>query len=407
MKDVQLYQALLGIETPWKVAGVKLDTIAEEIEVEVTCRQKLWGCPECHKRMHVHTWAERRWRHLDSCQFKTFVRARVPRVKCPDHGTQMVQVPWAEARSRFTEMFERLAIDVMLECSINAARKFLRMSWDEADGIKQRAVTRGLARKPPSTPQKICIDEKSVGRGHDYVSLVVRVDQEGTAIDYIGEGRTEEALRPYWEGLDEKAIDGIECVAMDMWEPYLKSVRKHVSEADSKIVHDPFHLVAHMNKAVDAVRRKEINLLSNAKAKPLKGTRQMWLYGMENLPPKWASSMRAFKASTFKTARAWNHKEVFRSLYKCENLVQAQAYWKDWNLGAMRSKLEPVKKVARMIKERVDQVLNFFIHRHTNAHAEGMNSRIQAMIKKANGYRNRKRLFNDMFFHFGALNLYP
>ncbi|MFT5125043.1 MAG: transposase [Verrucomicrobiales bacterium] len=98
---------------------------------------------------------------------------------------------------------------------------------------------------------------------------------------------------------------------------------------------------------------------------------------------------------------------MFRGLYQCENPIQAHAYWKDWNLSAMKSKLEPVKKVARRIKERIDQVLTFFVHRHTNAHAESMNSRIQAMIKKANGYRNRERLCTDMFFHFGALNLHP
>jgi transposase len=280
-------------------------------------------------------------------------------------------------------MFERLAVDVMLECSINATRKILRISWEEADGIQQRAVKRGLARKPPSLPRKVCIDEKSVGQGHDYVSLVIRVDGQGPAIDYIASGRTEDALKPYWDGLSDEALQGIECVAMDLWEPFIKSVRTHVPDANSKIVHDPFHLVQHMNKAVDAVRRHEVNLLSSKDAKPLKGTRQMWLYGMENLPKKWASSLKAFKESKFKTTRAWHLKEMFRGLYQCENPIQAHAYWKDWNLSAMRSKLKPVKKVARMIKERIDQVLTFFVHRHTNAHAESMNSRIQAMIKKA------------------------
>ncbi|MFT5124129.1 MAG: transposase [Verrucomicrobiales bacterium] len=407
MKDVQLYQALLGVESPWKVADVQMDMTAKEIEIEVICTQKVWACPKCRTRMHVHSWNERRWRHLDTCQFKTFVRANVPRVECPEHGTQTVQVPWAEVRSRFTEMFERLAIDVMLECSINAAGKILRISWEEADGIKQRAVKRGLGRKPPSSPKKICIDEKSVGRGHDYVSLVIQVDEKGPSIDYIASGRTEEALKPYWEGLSDEALQGIECVAMDMWDPFVKSVRAHVPDADSKIVHDPFHLVQHMNKAVDAVRRHEVNLLPSKDSKPLKGTRQMWLYGIENLPKKWASNLKAFKDSKFKTARAWHLKEMFRGLYRCENLTQAHAYWKEWNLSAMKSKLEPVKKVARMIKERIDQVLTFFVHRHTNAHAESMNSRIQAMIKKANGYRNRERLCTDMFFHFGALNLHP
>ena len=108
-----------------------------------------------------------------------------------------------------------------------------------------------------------------------------------------------------------------------------------------------------------------------------------------------------------KTARAWRLKETLRAMYQCDTWAQAEAFFKDWYRDAMRSKLEPVKKVARMLKDHLVQVLNFFIHRITNAYAEGCNSTIQALIKRANGYRRRERLKRDLFFHMGGLDLYP
>ena len=147
MNDTKLYEQILGLQPPWSVQSVALKKAEGMIEIEVVCAETLWGCPECGQRMHRHDTERRRWRHLDSCQFKTIVVADVPRVKCPEHGTRMVNVPWAEARSRFTAWFERLAIDVLQECSTAAACEQLRISWEEADGIKQRAIDRGLLRR--------------------------------------------------------------------------------------------------------------------------------------------------------------------------------------------------------------------------------------------------------------------
>lgn len=408
MRDITLYENLLGLKPPWKVSGVDLDLAGKEVVVRVAVEEGvLWGCPVCTRRMHVHDWHERAWRHLDTCQFRTIIKARVPRVKCPEHGTTMVRVPWAEPNSRFTALFERLAIDLLRDCSIRAAARHLRLSWDECDHIKARAVARGLARKEEVASKAVCIDEKSVGRGHDYVTVVTKVTEAGPVLDFIGDGRDEHALDAFWAAQSPAGLEHIGCVCMDMWRPYIKSVAAHFPGGIGAIVHDPFHIIQHMNKAVDEVRRGELRVLSDEDAKALKGTRQMWLYGFERLPEKWNERMRAFKDSMFKTARAWRLKETLRALYQCADLAQARAFFDQWYRDAMRSKLGPVKKVARMLKSHLDQVLSFFIHRLTNAYSEGMNSIIQALIKRANGYRSRERLKRDLFFHLGALNLYP
>ncbi len=407
MKDTKMYEELLGLESPWRVREVDLRLEQGEVVIHVEPDRQRWGCAECGGRMHVHDYTTRRWRHLDTCQFKTIIEAKVPRVKCAEHGTTTVRVPWAEKRSRFTALFERLAIDMMHDCSIAAASKYLRLSWDETDHIKARAVERGLRRKGVVEATAICIDEKSVGRGHDYVTVVTKLTEAGPIVDFIGDGRDESVLDAFWQAHDESALKQIHCVSMDMWKPYINAVEANLPAGKDAISHDPFHLIKNMNEAVDKVRRNEVALLPDKEGKALKGTRYMWLYGFENLPEKWGQCIRDLKDSQMKTARAWRLKETLRAMYQCKTWAQAQAFLKDWNRDAMRSKLEPVKKVARMIKAHLTQVLNYFIHRVTNAYAEGFNSTIQALIKRGNGYRNRERLKRDLFFHLGGLDLYP
>lgn len=407
MKDTKLYEQLLGLEQPWRVKDVDLELEAGEVVVSVEANKQQWGCPECGKKISIHDYAKRGWRHPDSCQFKTIISACVPRIKCSEHGTITVKAPWAEKHGRFTALFERLALDVLRDCSAEAARKYLRVRWDEIDHIKQKAVDRGLRRKGTVKAKASCLDEKSGGKGHDYLAVVAKVTENGPTVEYIGDGRGETALDAFWAGHDEETLKQINCASMDMWKAYINSVDKNLPAGKAAITHDPFHIIQNMNKALDQVRRREVVLLSSEQAKPLKGTRFMWLYGFENLPEKWNDCLKALKNSQMQTARAWRLKEQLRAMYQCETYAQAEAFFKDWNRDAMRSKLEPVKTVARMLKAHLPQVLNYFISRVTNAYSEGMNSFIQALIKRANGYRNRMRLKRDLFVHLGGLDLYP
>jgi len=140
MNDTQLYEQILGLTPPWRVAGVTLKKELRQIEIEVICDETVWACPECRQRMHAHGSERRWWRHLDTCQFQTLVVADVPRVKCATHGTQQVRVPWAEKYSRFTALFERFAIDVLLECSIRGG---LRTAGDQLGRGRRDQATRG------------------------------------------------------------------------------------------------------------------------------------------------------------------------------------------------------------------------------------------------------------------------
>jgi transposase len=407
MKDYELYQRILGLEEPWRVESVTLKPKERQIEVRVGFAATLWGCPQCQERMQIHDYEERRWRHLDSCQFQTIIVARVPVVRCSTHGSQTVAVPWAEKYSRFSRLFERLAIDVMLECSISGACDILGLSWDEADGIKQRAVKRGLARKQPAVMPRLCVDEKGLGNGQNYLTIVAQVQADRTTVQYVGAEREQASLDAFWQSLTPKQLAGVQAVAMDMWEPFVQSTLAHVPGAATKIVHDPFHLVKAMNEAVNDVRKREQARVQAQGEDILKGTRQLWLYGLENVPAKHAQRFEEVWTTNLETSRAWVVKETFRSFWLCDTVQAAQKYFDKWYSRAIRSRLGPVKKVARTCKTHLDHILTFFTHRLTNGPIEGLNNAIQGLIKKAFGYRNKERFKTDIFFHFGGLDLYP
>jgi len=409
MKDRALnehYQQILGDTSPWVVSEVRLDVEHLVNEVKLTVKpDAIWACPQCHSRMHIKEWRTRRWRHMDTCQFKTILEAAVPLVECSEHGAQTVQVPWAEGSSRFTLFFDRFAVQVLEACSTARAAELLKITWDEADGIKQRAVRRGLARRQIAGLEYVCVDEKAVGRGQDYVTVVTGVVGGEPHVLYVGDGRDEAALNGFWEWLGPEACARIKAVSMDMSQSYQNSTRRYCPDAD--LIFDPFHMMKMLNKAVDEVRRQEVVLGSGAERMALKQTRQMWLWGEENLPERHAARFETLKDSTLKTARAWRLKELWRTFKRCVDIDDARAFFHKWYVLVMQSKLEAVKKVARTFKDHLAGIVTIFKHGFCNALAEGVNSRIQLLMQKSCGYRNRERLKTDILFHFGGLDMDP
>ncbi|MCS6306089.1 MAG: transposase family protein, partial [Nitrospira sp.] len=164
MQDTALYQYLLGLQSPWTVRRVNLDVNAQRVDVWAAhAEDAAWACPHCSTVLPLYDHAEERaWRHPDSCQFQTHLHARIPRVACREHGVVQVMVPWAEPRSQFTLLFERLALDVLRQCDVSGATRILRISWDEAWRLRERAVTRGRQRKARTVVRRIGVDEKAV-----------------------------------------------------------------------------------------------------------------------------------------------------------------------------------------------------------------------------------------------------
>lgn len=412
MRDTELYRQLLGLEKPWTVERVELDMKQQRVDVWAKHdKPKSWPCPECNKPCGLHDHDEERvWRHLDSCGFRTYLHARVPRVSCLEHGTRQVRVSWAEPRSRFTALFERFAIDVLLETSITGAAEILGLSWDEAHHIMERAVARGLARRPHAVPKQLGVDEKSLAKGQRYATMVCDLEQ-GHVIE-LAEGRSKESLLQCLGRFSINDLAAVEAIAMDMWAPYAQVFRAVVDGADDKIVFDRFHIVGHMNDAVDQVRRKENKRLRADGDDRLVGSKHLWLYGAENFPAeRYDLDVRLqfaeLRSSNLKTARAWALKESLRALWKQPSRAAGERWWKRWYSWATRSRLEPVKEVARMVKRHLHNVLTYFKHRITNAGSEAINSVLQMLKKRAFGYRNFQNFRTVVLFRCGGLDLYP
>ncbi len=411
MQDTELYRQLLGLNTPWTVTRVELKIKEQRVEVWAGHAESArWPCPECATELALYDHGEERtWRHLDSCQFQTYLHARPPRVACPEHGVRQVRLPWAEPRARFTTLFERLAIDVLRETDVKGATRILGISWDEAWEIKRRAVARGRARRRPQAPARLGVDETAIARGHDYLTLVS--DLTTGTVEYLAEERKQASLDGYFTSLTPAQRAQIQAVAMDMWEPYVQSVQTHVPQAERKIVFDVFHILQHMNTAVDKVRRAEHRRLRAQGDDTLTGSKYVWLYGEENVPDhhqeRFTDLTRRRSRKRLKTARAWSLKESLRDLWRCRSRTAAEEQWRFWYGWATRARLQPVLEVARMIKRHLPNVLTYFRHRITNAMSEGIASKIQALKKMANGFRNRDNFKTAIYFHCGGLDLYP
>lgn len=407
MDSTELYRQLLGLTQPWTVERVNLNVAKQQVDVYVEHpKGTRFCCPECGAELPVydHT-AERSWRHLDSCQFLTYLHARPPRVKCPDHGVLQARLPWAEPSSRFTAMFEALAIDVLLASNVKRATGILNLTWDEAWYIMERAVRRGRAAKGNAVPEQIGIDEKAISKGHRYMTLVCDLDK--ATVEYVADERTAESLDGYFGSLPEGGHKNIKAVSLDMWPAFINACRKWIPGADGKMVFDRFHIMKHMLDAVDRVRRREHRALAEEGDHRLARTKYLWLYSVENIPEKRWEQFDELKAMQLKTARAWALKESLRDFWDFPSAELVQEFWKRWYFWATHSRLKPVIDVAKTIRRHIANVLTYFEHRITNAVAEGLNSKIGTVQKRACGLRNRDHFKIAVYFHCGGLNLYP
>lgn len=275
------YRLLLGLDDSWAVDEVDLDLAGSQVTIRLSYCGSGLKCPECGEACsRADTAPERTWRHLDTMQFKTEIRAAVPRTRCQHCGVKTIAVPWAGKHSRFTLLFEAVAIKVLLaSSSVQKAAELLGLSWDCVQTIMQRAVERGMTRRTCEQVEHVGVDEKSFGKGHDYITLMT--DLDGHRVLDVAPQRTKSACDELWLTMPESQRKSVKSVSLDMWQPFMASSAQHASQAEP--VHDRFHVSKHLNDAVDQVRRRENRILQEKGDKRLKGTRQLWLYNQENL----------------------------------------------------------------------------------------------------------------------------
>lgn len=401
------YGKMLGLEEGWEVTSVDLSVAEKRLELAVGWVRSGAVCPECNTECARHDFAPaRRWRHLDAMGFETQIVSRTPRSDCAEHGILQMKVPWAGKHSRFTLAFEAFAIKVLLASrSVKSACELLKISWEAAHAIMERAVERGMERRELEKLETVGMDEKSFLRGQSYATVLYDLDAENTRVLEMMEGRDADTAELLWETVPEALRESIKAICLDM-----SGIYKDVAEfmvPQAAVVHDRFHVSKHLNEAVDKVRRREAKTLASEGDDRLKGARQLFLFNPENLPPNRVAEFDALKNSDLKAAKAWAIKESFRAFWQCRTMQEAKGVFKKWYGWAVRCRLHEIKAVAKMLKRHLQGLLNFVRFPITNAVAEGFNSKIQAIKADARGFRNFLNYRTRVLFFCGKLDLFP
>jgi transposase len=318
----------------------------------------------------------------------------------------MAVVPWAKKSARWTALFEAWAVRLLQAVpNVSRAAELLRLDWHSAWEIKARAVERGLAQRQAAPIAALGLDEKSFGRGQDYATVLS--DPAGKRVLEVVAGRTQEAAESVLtNGLRPEQRPAVEAVSIDMWPAFEAAIAATLPQA--RIVYDPFHVVSHLNEAVDQVRRAEHRQRQRAGDATLKGSRQLWLHGFERLDRQRRRELRALLlAPELKTGLAWALKEQLRELWAYRRPSAARAFLDGWRERVDASGLVPLKKVAKMIFAHLRGILAWFWHPISNGPAEGFNSAIQTLKNIARGYRNFANFRIAILFHHGKLDLAP
>lgn len=315
----------------------------------------------------------------------------------------MVNVPWAEKGSHFTLLFEALAIKWLEVAPISAVAERMRIDWDSAQRIQHRAVERGLRRRGAVAPIDVSIDETSEKKGHNYLTVV----SEGARVIHVEAGRDKEAIGAFWKTLPEEALAEIRSVSMDLWKAYRSSTLEHVPDAKSKICLDRFHVAGYFGKAVNDVRKKEHRMLMSEGDETLKGTKYDWLRTSAHIDNRGRKDFMEITNIALKTSKAWALKEIAHGLWDYVYMGVAEKEWSRLLSRMSRSRLEPMKKLAKSLREHLWMIINAIKLQANNGNAESNNSRIQKVKKMACGFRNTENFKMAVYFHLGGLDMKP
>jgi transposase len=389
--QLSLFTVALGLTSPWTVTDVTFDAAAGRIDFTVAFTTGArFACPHCGaEHQPVHDTRERTWRHLNFFQYQAYIHAKVPRVTCSSCGkTTQVEVPWARPNSGFSQLMEALIVTLCKAMTVRQVARLLGVSDMRIWRILDHYVAQARAQEDFSKVTSVGLDETAARRGHDYVSFFH--DLEAGRLLFGCEGRKAEVVAHFADDLDAHGgcADNIQNVCIDMSTSYLAGVQQHLPGA--AITFDEFHVVQLLNKAVDEVRRAEVKEVPE-----LKRTRYLWLKDKHQWTRKQILQHADLARLNLKTHRAARIKDSLREIFHTAgSAAEAEPLLEKWYSWARRSRLEPMKKAAKTLKDHWQGILNAFDSKLTNGRVEGANAHIQAAKAKARGYGTTKHLIN-------------
>ena len=410
MNLINFYTEILSLSLPWKIASIEIDKIKNRIILHLGHSEgSLFPCKKCGQLSSVYDHQKSRtWRHLNSCQYETYLVGKLPRTNCLNCGSvKTISVPWSSNQSRFTEDFECYAIDTLqINQVIHGTATLLNITDAQVSYLMKKSVARGLERRKNCVQlvNYLAIDEKSYKEGHHYVTILSDADND--KVIEVVEDRTIASVEKAYKSLNNSQLAHIKGVSMDMWSAFA-SVSQAVAP-QSDIVHDRFHLSCYLNNALDITRRAENKKLLNQDNELLKGTKYIWLKDTKKLSVSAQDNLdKIIQQKDLKTVQAYELKERFKSFFDMSTIEQATTFFDNWFDDVVSSQNLHLIKVANMFKSHWLGIKNYIQHRITNAVAESLNSRIQQLKVKAKGFNSADAFRTAILFHFGKLHMYP
>ena len=357
---------------------------------------RMLRCGVCRQRCRkVHSVRKpREWRDLSMRKLPLKLRYRPRRVDCPRCGVRVEDFPWAEPWARVTTALSNAVAVLARELSWQGTARQYALNWKSVATIVKRAVDYGRRHRKRPPVHVIGIDEVSRRKGQVYLTVVY--DLERRVLLWVGDDRTEKAVRPFFtEELGARRCRTLQVVCMDMWAAYAKLVREHAPNA--QILFDRFHIVKHLNEAVDAVRRELWRQLTAKERTPFKGTRWLLLKNPWNLTDHQKERLSTLVRWNSPLVRAWYLKEAFQLFWFYKQPARAGAHLTKWIRSAMRSKLEAFKKFAQMLRGHLDGILSWTKVRVSNGAVEGMNNKIKSISHRSFGFRTAENFIAAIY----------
>lgn len=398
--SAKLFEAALGIAEPWFIQRVDFDAAKKTLTIRVDfVAGSRFAVPGIEGAHPAHDTVTKRYRHLNFFQHECYLEVRMPRVRLPDGGIRLVEPDWAGKLAGFTLLFEALIIMLCREMPFAAVARLVNLSWHKVAAICGRYVDLALAQADFSEVKRLAVDETSRAKGHDYITLFADADER--RVLFVAEGRGADTVKSFAEDLTAHGgrPDAIGSVSIDMSPAFIKGIAKHLPNA--QITFDKFHVIAHASTAVDKTRRIE------QKTDPtLKGLRWKLLRDRDSLTPDARADLDALVAqvTTKRTARAWLYKEQLREILERKQINVVRAMLAQWATCVMRSKVEPMKEVAKMIRNHLDGIVAWTQTRQTNGFLEAINGLFQAAKRKARGYSKFSTIRTVVFLLAGKLD---
>lgn len=398
----KVFEAALGIAAPWSVASVDFDEAAKLLTVLVDFKPGSRFAVSGQEGVHpVHDTVTKTYRHLNFFQHECHLQLRTPRVKLPDGSVRLVEPEFAGRLSGFTLLFEAMILMLAQQMPFAAVARIVGESAHRVTAVCGRYVEMALELADFSEVKALAIDETSRARGHDYITLAA--DAVERRVLFVTEGRDAKAIEELAADLKVHGCppERIDSVSIDMSPAFIKGVTENLPNA--RITFDKFHVVWHASTAVDKMRRIE-----QRTDKSLKGLRWSLLKDRSRLKPEAAADLDALIAriTTVRTARAWLYKEQLREILERKQINIVRGMLKHWCTCVMRSKVEPMKEVAALVRGHLEGIVAWAQTRQTNGFLEALNGLFQAAKRRARGFTRLTTIRTVIFLIAGKLDFH-